>query len=260
VFKDFVQCWTVEVNPASPATLAGFLDTVRRAGLATGAYRREMMDDAGGWTVDSPSRVPETARIAVFEWDGTVVERDTSCLYAIPGNGLRMKHFAPLEVMWFPRASWFSVSILTTTDLWWPWFFADGNPRNSIVDNRALAYRHTPRLNRFLATVRTEALRIGGSWGTDPVETLPGLYDQLDDQLLIRLDGGAAPETAPHRPPAVRADRRNRWQARSAGPQLRWEVEIPDVSAEEWPDFVAVARSAACVDGAVLSDPVRSIR
>jgi hypothetical protein len=242
VFKNVVQSWTVRVKPASPAALAAFLDTVRRAGQDTGVYRREAMDEAqDGWAADSSSRVLETSRIAVFDGNGALTERDTSCLYATPGGGLRMKHFAPLEVMWFPRPSWFEVSILTTTDLWWPRFFADGAPWNPVVDNRALAHRHTPRLNRFLATVRAEALRIGGIWESDPDLSLPWLYDQLDDQLLIRLGDGVPPDAAPHRLVIAPADRRNRWQtpgSRSRGPLLQWQVEIPATSTAEWREFL----------------------
>lgn len=239
VFTGYVQTWTVRLNPASPATQAAFLDTVRRAGLATGVYRREAVDDAGDeWAMNSSSRVLETSRIAVLERDGTVVERETSCLCATPGGGSRMKHFPPLEVWWSSGPSWFDLTIMTTTDLWWPRFFAEGAPWNPIVDNRALAHRHTPRLNRFLATVRAEALRIGGTWETDPNPPLPWLYDQLDDRLLIRLDGGAPPDAAPHRLAVVPADRRNRWQLPGSRSLLQWEVEIPEPAPADWREFV----------------------
>ncbi|MCT2582886.1 hypothetical protein [Actinophytocola gossypii] len=248
VFKDPVHYWTAVVDQGAPAMLAQFLDTVRRAGLTTGVYRRELVD-GDAWDRDRRHHVVEASRIAVFEWDGGVVERETSCLRATTSEGVQLKHFPPLEVMWFPSRTWFSVSITPTTDLWWPWFFADGFPRGKVVDNRALAHRHTPRLNRFLAIVRATTLRMGGSWESDPATTFPGLYEQLDDHLLIRLDDDADAAAVPDPPPRriVPVDRRNRWQV--DGPVLRWAAEIPDTTTERWREFVEFVDIAAADTG-----------
>jgi hypothetical protein len=37
------------------------------------------------------------------------------------------------------------------------------------MDNSALAARHTPRLNRFIETLRDAILELGGTWGEPDV-------------------------------------------------------------------------------------------
>lgn len=53
--------------------------------------------------------------------------------------------------------------------------------RDRLMDNSALAARHTPRLNRFVQTLRDAVLELGGTWSFDRKETdaryLPMLHD-----------------------------------------------------------------------------------
>lgn len=58
-----------------------------------------------------------------------------------------------------------SVAFELDTDLWLPWVRGqlDGE-RDELYDNRELAARHTPRLNRFLDEVRRMSLDRGGRW------------------------------------------------------------------------------------------------
>lgn len=53
--------------------------------------------------------------------------------------------------------------------------------RDLLMDNSSLAARHTPRLNRFIETLRDTILELGGTWSFDREETdsryLPMLHD-----------------------------------------------------------------------------------
>ena len=50
-----------------------------------------------------------------------------------------------------------------------------------MMDNSALAARHTPRLNRFIQTLRDAILELGGTWSFDRTDTdsryLPMLHE-----------------------------------------------------------------------------------
>lgn len=82
--------------------------------------------------------------------------------------------------IWFPRVIGLNVGdyLGRITDVT-PAHPARG--RDGLMDNSALAERHTPRLNRFIETLRQSVLELGGTWAFDPEETdsryLPMLHE-----------------------------------------------------------------------------------
>ena len=61
------------------------------------------------------------------------------------------------------------------------------------MDNSALAARHTPRLNRFIETLRDAILELGGTWKLDRsgayTPHLPALHDS---GILLDYPAGSA--------------------------------------------------------------------
>ena len=62
-----------------------------------------------------------------------------------------------------------------------------------MMDNSALAARHTPRLNRFIETLRDAILELGGQWKLDRsgayTPHLPALHD---GGILLDYPAGSA--------------------------------------------------------------------
>jgi hypothetical protein len=84
------------------------------------------------------------------------------------------------------------LSIRLYTDIWFPkvgGYLIDDSPYESRIfkDNRELALRHTPRLNRFLASVRELTSELGGTWSVDPSNP-EGEYTQQLSECGINLD------------------------------------------------------------------------
>lgn len=82
------------------------------------------------------------------------------------------------------------LDITLHTDIWFPWvvnfshaqWFREVEPAaNGLYDNRQLALRHTPRLNRFLEGVRRATDNIGGAWKLDQVSVHPQYRDQVSE-------------------------------------------------------------------------------
>jgi hypothetical protein len=80
------------------------------------------------------------------------------------------------------------------TDIWFPevgGFLEDQDElyeNRVFYDNRELALRHTPRLNRFLASVRDLTLEFGGTWSVDRDPESEDRYDRMHDENGIKLD------------------------------------------------------------------------
>jgi hypothetical protein len=73
------------------------------------------------------------------------------------------------------------------SDLWFPWVYGSAHPEADhlrMFDNRALATRHTPRLNRFLEAVAAEVRAAGGSWEVDLDATGTSAIDWVVDAGL----------------------------------------------------------------------------
>lgn len=71
------------------------------------------------------------------------------------------------------------------SDIWFPWvrgFLEDIYDPNRMYDNRMLAERHTPRLNRFLRLVEEATLLHGGKWELDQEQSPRELRFMLGNQ------------------------------------------------------------------------------
>jgi len=79
---------------------------------------------------------------------------------------------------------WAVVSTFTT--IWLPWQpnleWAFDAPEDALLDNRALAERHTPRLNAYLTDIAVAAEKIGGWLRLDRDETIPEHLPFLTDR------------------------------------------------------------------------------
>ena len=68
--------------------------------------------------------------------------------------------------IWFPRVQGLRMGDLSgRADEWHP-----ARARDRLMDNSALAARHTPRLNRFIETLRDAILELGGTWDKPDVD------------------------------------------------------------------------------------------
>ena len=75
------------------------------------------------------------------------------------------------------------IAIALHSDLWQPYVFGSGHPAADHVrhfDNRALAERHTPRLNAFLREVAAAVVTAGGTFAIDPGESSTDTARWLD--------------------------------------------------------------------------------
>jgi len=66
--------------------------------------------------------------------------------------------------IWFPRVVGLDVGDDAGRD---PEIRHPARGRDGLMDNSALAARHTPRLNRFIETLRDAILELGGTWELD---------------------------------------------------------------------------------------------
>ena len=86
--------------------------------------------------------------------------------------------FALYTDIWFPRVTGFRVGDDAGRD---PEVRHPARGRDGLMDNSALAARHTPRLNRFIETLRDAILVLGGTWKLDRggayTPHLPALHD-----------------------------------------------------------------------------------
>lgn len=109
----------------------------------------------------------------------------------------------PTEVQNLPAGIPVSVRIAIHSDIWFPWVFGSAHPlcdHKRMFDNRALALRHTPRLNAFLEDVARSVRALGGTWQVDDEETGKAARQWVDEDG-IRLD--AAPPEALMPPSAL---------------------------------------------------------
>jgi hypothetical protein len=68
--------------------------------------------------------------------------------------------------IWFPRVIGLRMGDLSgRADEWHP-----ARGRDRLMDNSALAAHHTPRLNRFIGTLRDTILELGGTWDKPDVD------------------------------------------------------------------------------------------
>jgi len=84
---------------------------------------------------------------------------------SLPGATLQgAVHGTKHENLWFPRVTGLDVGDDGGRD---PKVRHPARGRDGLMDNSELAARHTPRLNRFIATLRDAILDLGGTWKLD---------------------------------------------------------------------------------------------
>jgi len=88
--------------------------------------------------------------------------------------------------IWFPRVIGFRVGDDAGRD---PEVRHPARARDGLMDNSALAARHTPRLNRFIETLRDAVLELGGKW--DKPDADPSYKPMVHDGGIL-LDYPAA--------------------------------------------------------------------
>ena len=112
----------------------------------------ELVDDVGGLLA--------RLRAPVDDMYGSAVRRAPPLWV----GGHAISFTTPDAVMAAARLPSTNVKILVECDLWLPWVPGRIDPadRETFYDNRALAERHTPRLNAFLAGLRESVTSRGG--------------------------------------------------------------------------------------------------
>jgi hypothetical protein len=84
------------------------------------------------------------------------------------------------------------VSIFLYSDIWFPWvvgWLEERRTPDDKYDNRELAQCHTPRLNRFISTVRELILDYGGNWSIAYPDPFIGFYASMLTEHGILLYG-----------------------------------------------------------------------
>jgi len=86
--------------------------------------------------------------------------------------------------------------LLSYSTIWLPWppndDLYDDLPDGALLDNRALAERHTPRLNAFLTDINNATEAVGGTMRLDLSDTWPEYVPLLTDHS-VRMDRPAEP-------------------------------------------------------------------
>ncbi len=140
-----------------------------------------------------------TSRLAYVDVHDQIREADAGYLTELP----ELKtHFGHNEVIWplgfmagaEPHLVWLAVSMFSS--IWLPWepndLLDDNFPDGSLLDNRVLAERHTPRLNAFLADLSKATRDAGGWFRLDRNETSDTYIEFVDDHG-VRLDPAPPP-------------------------------------------------------------------
>lgn len=162
-----------------------------------------LFPSGGGPTHQPGGRFRLPARMAFYRGDDIVVEDVED-----PGLLLRALHqtdeyvgrysVSPIVIDGYSRTGedWvrnyppdkLHITLGLFTDIWFPRIVGlnaeeppDDRPglahlypargRDGLMDNSAIARRHTPRLNRFIETLRDAVIGLGGTWGFDKAET-----------------------------------------------------------------------------------------
>lgn len=204
-----------EVFVPVAAPLIGY-ERARDGDLGTG-LRRIFTDtlsvDAFAFTgaamlPDHASSSHVTAKLVMYDASGHLVERwvadvgvllrDTEPVPGSLGEGFT-RPFPPVRItgpklaytrardgyaLTSPARST-AIRIALHSDIWFPFVFGSAHPladHQRMFDNRALASRHTPRLNAFLQDVSRAVVSAGGRFFVDDDETGGNARTWLDEQ------------------------------------------------------------------------------
>lgn len=170
----------------------------------TGAV--DVFDFATGFMPFGERRFRVQAEVAHFDREGEVVRAPVDDLgellarlrpHDLETGYTFIRPTQPVAIWgatWRPgtRLRALRVQVELASDLWFPWvlgFLEHDQPLETWewCDNTLLAAEHTPRLNRFLVSLRAVTEGCGGSWALDPDESSRALDFQLHRDG-IRLD------------------------------------------------------------------------
>jgi hypothetical protein len=189
-------------------------------------WNESLIVDAGAFTgaamhPDHPRSSRVTARVATYDHNDEVSETEVDdlgrllrALEPVPGSISQgfTRSYPPVRLIG-PRLAFEkerdecvlitklpdpAISIALHSDIWFPFVFGSSHPladHQRMFDNRELASRHTPQLNRFIADVARAVRDAGAEWSVDPYETGRNAALWLDD-TGIRLDS-EAPDLMP---------------------------------------------------------------
>jgi hypothetical protein len=151
------------------------------------------------------SRYRAFARLAYYDLDGCLVETDVDdtgmllrylrpddvdvaaglmsrCLPLSITNGSKINFRDSKDSIWDLKVDQIRIRFSIMSDIWLPWvrgFLEEVFDPERRYDNRSLALRHTPRLNRFLSLVSDKTLELGGSWELDSEDSRRNLSYML---------------------------------------------------------------------------------
>lgn len=211
--------YTVEETPTPPGfqrTPAQSYAAFLAEEYATHGYAT-MFDLGDSAVPTSDGRLWTPGRLAYFDAGGTRVEARVGDVGAIlrelrpekiADNYRHMSAVAPITIRSSrlarlkgsgaaPRPFYLRISLLT--DIWFPHVLGlleDNRPLRweapAYYDNRSLAEVHTPRLNRFLASVRRLVEAARGTWTIEEPFELAARYAPMVGETGIRLDAHLA--------------------------------------------------------------------
>jgi hypothetical protein len=168
-----------------------------------------LFDHGTGVGSTEAGRLRTPGRVAYYDPAGKVVEENVDDLGLLlqhlrPEKAAHhlgyMSHVAPVTVTGLTKISSIgatasmpiSISLTLDTDIWFPRVVGfldsdDDAPSPSLSemhDNRVLASRHTPRLNRFLTEVHSLVVELNGRW------TLTEPEEQISEYRKMRREDG----------------------------------------------------------------------
>lgn len=150
----------------------------------------EIGADRPGETLWTPGRV-------AFYRDDHIVEEEVGNIGELlrtlrPGRETAARSAAPVTIQGVTQlvasTREATITIRLDTDIWFPRVIGLAEPDAAeSYDNRALAERHTPRLNAFIRDVRAITLEIGGRWEKREPDSFGANYADQWDETGIRL-------------------------------------------------------------------------
>jgi hypothetical protein len=169
--------------------------TVLDAGEAHDVYRVQRTGEPERLLFSASVGLRGTSRLAYVETTDQIREHDVVYVTELPGLktqfGQHLKSQPPLQFMSDLGDDGVYVWACSHTTIWLPWQpnngLYDDLPDEALIDNRALAERHTPRLNAFLADIGDAARAAGGRMRLDRTDTSRDYLPFVDDNG-VRLD------------------------------------------------------------------------
>lgn len=221
-FAEREEVYRVQRAPWRSGEMGLRLDLEYRAylgGPSYGQYLEQVLNETDKliffpqlWTITGllpEYRIISSARLNYYDIDGALIDKEVDDvgellqrLRPMPFdlseenqyyyNCDKKSYMAEGSAIFFRGDLRTNLYINLYTDIWFPkvgGYLEDDSPYENRIfhDNRELALGHTPRLNRFLASVRDLTLEFDGVWKVD-YPTYDEQYNQQFDENGIYLD------------------------------------------------------------------------